>query len=56
MIATAKTLDATVVTQEVTVPEDSKKVKIPNICNEFEVDYCNTFELLEILGVKFMLS
>ena len=55
LIATAKTLEATVVTQEVTVPEDSRKVKIPNICNEFEVDYCNTFELLEALDVKFML-
>ena len=56
LIATAKTLGAIVVTQEVAVPEESRKVKIPNICNEFDVDYCNTFELLEAFGVKFTLS
>ena len=56
LIATAKTLGGIVVTQEVAVPKESKKVKIPNICNEFDVDYCNTFELLETFGVKFTLS
>ena len=56
LIATAKTLGSIVVTQEVAVPKESKKVKIPNICNEFDVDYCNTFELLETFGVKFTLS
>jgi hypothetical protein len=55
LIAKAKTLGATVVTHEVLVPSGSKKVKIPNICREFDVDFCNTFDLLEAVAAQFVL-
>jgi hypothetical protein len=56
LIAKAKTLGATVVTHEVLVPPGSKKVKIPNICRKFDVDFCNTFDLLESMAAQFVLS
>jgi hypothetical protein len=56
LIAKAKTMGATVVTHEVLVPSGSKKVKIPNICREFGVDFCNTFDLLESGAAQFVLS
>ncbi|HEY7884347.1 MAG TPA: DUF4411 family protein, partial [Cellvibrionaceae bacterium] len=37
LIAKAKTLAATVVTHEATLSPATKKVKIPNICQQFEV-------------------
>ncbi len=39
IIAHAKVENAVVVTQEVLVPDNSSKVKIPNICNQFGVSY-----------------
>jgi hypothetical protein len=56
LIAKAKTSGATVVTHEVLAPSGSKKVKIPNICREFNVDFCNTFDLLESGAAQFVLS
>lgn len=56
LIAKAKTLGAKVVTHEVMVPSGSKKVKIPNICREFNVDFCNTFDLLESKTAQFVLG
>ncbi|WP_024299239.1 DUF4411 family protein [Methylomicrobium lacus] len=55
LIAKAKILGATVVTHEVPVPPGSKKVKVPNICREFGVDFCNTFDLLESMTAQFVL-
>lgn len=56
LIAKAKTLDAVIVTHEVLVPENSTKVKIPNICRSFDIKHLNTFELLELLNAKFVLA
>jgi hypothetical protein len=56
LIAKAKTMGATVVTHESLVPGNSTKVKIPNICREFGVEYCSTFELLESLHAQFVLQ
>ncbi len=56
LIAKSKVLGGTVVTHEVLVPSDSTKVKIPNICREFGVDFCNTFDLLEYGTAQFVLS
>lgn len=56
IIAKAATIGGTVVTHEVLVPENSKKVKIPNICREFDVGYINTYQLLGILKAKFVLA
>ncbi len=56
LITKATIMGATVVTHEVLVPSGSKKVKIPNICREFGVDFCNTFDLLESGSAQFVLS
>jgi hypothetical protein len=56
IIAKAATSGGVVVTHEALVPENSKKVKIPNICREFNVEFINTFQLLSILEAKFILA
>jgi hypothetical protein len=40
-----------VVTQEQKVTSASKKVKIPNVCDHFGIEWCDTFELLKRLKV-----
>lgn len=56
LIAKAAVSDAIVVTQERLDPPDSKKIKIPNICNDFNVQHINSFELLRILQARFVLQ
>jgi hypothetical protein len=56
IIAKASTMSATVVTHEALVPDNSKKVKIPNICKQFNVEYINTYQLLLKLEAKFVLG
>ena len=55
LIAKAATMGATLVTHEVVVPANSKKVKIPNICKQFGVSYMNTFQLLSHLQAQFVM-
>ena len=47
LVCTAKQHNCTVVTQEESVGQSSKKVKIPNVCRIFSVDYNNTFQMLQ---------
>ena len=54
IIAKAKSLGAKLVTHEVLTNGQSTRVKIPNICKEFGVEYIDTFDLLELLNVKFL--
>ena len=54
LIAYAQVNDCTVVTGEVLAP-GAKKVKIPNICEEFGVDYTNGFTMLQSLSACFIL-
>ena len=56
LIAACKHLDATLVTHEVSVPNNSKKVKIPNIAHQFGVKTINTFDMIRSLGGKFELG
>jgi len=56
LIAKAKVLGATVVTQEVLAPASSRKIKIPNVCRRFGVEYLNTFQLLGDLKARFVLE
>jgi len=56
VIAYAKANGLIVVTHEEYAPDVKRKVPIPNVCIEFDVDYVNTFEMLNDLGVKFILS
>lgn len=54
LIAKCKTMDATLVTKEV-LARGAKKVKIPNICEVFDVKYMQTHEMIRELGIKFIL-
>jgi long-subunit acyl-CoA synthetase (AMP-forming) len=56
LIAQAAVTNAIIVTHEVPVPDESKKVKIPNIGKHFDVTCINTFELLRILEARFTLD
>ena len=56
LIAYAKVNELTVVTHEVYDPTIKKKVPMPNVCLEFDVECRNTFEMLKDLKVKFILS
>ena len=53
LIAYALQNKMTVVTHE--QPSNSRtKVKIPNVCDEFRVEYKDTFYMLKTLGVQFV--
>lgn len=56
LIAKAKVLNAVVVTHEVLVPETAKKIKIPNVCEKFGIQYMNTFQLLRKLEACFVMK
>jgi hypothetical protein len=53
VIAHAKAENGIVVTLEARVGDDSKKVKIPNICEHFGVSYVTLWEMLRSLGASF---
>lgn len=44
------------VTLETYVNSKSKKIKIPNVCKEFNVECVNTFHMLKEFGIEFRLS
>ena len=56
IIAYAKANGLIVVTHEEFAPDAQKRVPMPNVCLEFNVEYTNTFEMLEALKQKFILS
>ncbi len=56
LIAKARALGATVVTQERLNEQNRKKFLIPNVCKHFGVAYMNTFELLSLLDAQFVLA
>lgn len=56
LIAYAKAHNTTLVTLEVSDKNSKKKVKIPDVCAEFKVDYCDTFEMLKSLKQQFVLK
>ena len=53
VIAYAKANNAIVVTQEASAPKSRKDVKIPDVCDYFDVKHTNTFEMLQKLGIVF---
>lgn len=56
LIAKARTQGAVVVTHEQFNPNVKKKILIPNVCNQFEVRWMNTFDLLLELEARFVLG
>jgi hypothetical protein len=53
LVAYAKVHGLTVTTQEVFNPNIQRKVPIPNVCQQFDVPYTNTFSMLRSLSVRF---
>ena len=53
LVAYAQTHNLEVVTHELFQPEAKGRVPLPNVCQEFNVPYLNTFEMLRRLGVRF---
>lgn len=43
----------TIVTHEVLDLNIKKRIPIPNVCRVFDIDYCDTFELLRELKFSF---
>ncbi len=56
IVAYAKANGLTVVTHEKYEPAIKREIKIPNVCVEFDVEYINTFDMLENLKAKFVAS
>jgi len=56
VVAYAAANDLIVVTHEQFAPDARRKIPIPNVCIEFDVEYVNTFEMLRTLGEKFVRS
>ena len=54
VVAYAKAKGCTVTTMEVSEPNIKKRVKIPEICNQFSVPFLNTYDMLRRLGVQFV--
>lgn len=55
VVAYARANGLVVVTHEEYAPTVKKKVPIPNVCMEFQVQYCNTFQMLRDLKEQFVL-
>ena len=61
LVAQAKKLNATLVTQEAYIKREGKikhagKIRIPNVCSEYGVRSINTFKLLQEIAPKFVLE
>lgn len=54
LVAYASVNGLIVVTHEQFDPNIKRKVKIPNVCVEFDIEYVNTFEMLRDLGEMFI--
>ncbi len=56
VVAHAKVDNSIVVTHETLVPDDSSKIKIPNICRNFGVEYTDPYRMLRTLEARFTLT
>jgi hypothetical protein len=56
LIAKAMTRRSVLVTHESLAPENTTKVKIPNVCAHFGVEYMDTYELLQRLEASFVFA
>jgi hypothetical protein len=56
LVAYAKKNGHVVVTEETYSSRAKRTVPIPNVCQQFSVQYMNTFEMLRVLGIKLVLG
>ena len=54
LVAYSMVHGAVVVTNEVSAPEARNRVKIPDLCRQFDVRCINTFEMLHELSARFV--
>jgi len=52
LVAYARATNGTLVTHETLDKTTRRKIKIPNVCEAFGVEYVNTFEMLRALEVR----
>jgi hypothetical protein len=53
LVAYCKSTGHTLVTQEVSNPNQKNRIPIPEACKAFDVAYCNMIEMFRELGVRF---
>ena len=53
LVAYARVHGATVVTNEQSAPDSKREIKLPDVCDQFEVQHKNTFAMLRTLNVCF---
>ena len=53
LVAHAQVYGQTVVTNEQSAPESRREIKLPDVCDQFDVEYGNTFAMLRALNVRF---
>lgn len=53
LVATAKHHGYRLVTHESRQPEAKARIPMPNVCEEFGVAYCNSFDMLRELGCRY---
>lgn len=56
IIAKAIVNNCSIVTLEKFDPNIKKRIKIPNVCKQFNVEYINTIDLLREMNIKFKLT
>ena len=56
IVAHGKAEGSVAVTHEILVPANSSRVKIPNVCVHFGVEYINPYVMLRELNARFSLS
>ena len=53
LVAYARVHGATVVTNEQSAPESRREIKLPDVCDQFEVQRDNIFAMLRALNIYF---
>jgi Domain of unknown function (DUF4411) len=53
ILAYARTNNCVIVTHEVADSNIKRNIPIPNICKDFDIKYCDTFEMLRALDFNF---
>ena len=53
ILAYAKTYNCKIVTQEVPSIHVKRNIPIPNVCDAFGIEYCDTFQMLKELNFSF---
>lgn len=53
LVAYSRVHQTTVITNEERAPDSQKNIKLPDVCDAFEVETEDTFKMLELLGSKF---